>query len=235
MSRTSHPACAICSRPLTPADRVDANAIRPAVAERIRHDHPDWDGAPICRTDFNHYRVAYLESMLDAERGELTALDRDVLEHIRAGELVSRNVDAALERNLSRGDQLADRIAEFGGSWSFILTFFAILVGWMALNTIVLVRRPFDPYPFILLNLVLSCIAAVQAPLIMMSQRRQEMKDRARSEHDYEVNLKAELEVRLLHEKLDHLILHQWQRLLDIQEMQVEMLGELGDRPRGRH
>lgn len=125
---------------------------------------------------------------------------------------------------------IADHVATFGGSWTFITIFFAVLVGWMALNVVVLVRKPFDPYPFILLNLVLSCLAAIQAPIIMMSQNRREVKDRLRAEHDYQVNLKAELEVRLLHEKLDHLIVHQWQRLLETQRLQVEMLDGLAAR-----
>jgi uncharacterized membrane protein len=101
-----------------------------------------------------------------------------------------------------------------------------VLILWIILNAAVLVQKPFDPYPFILLNLVLSCIAAIQAPVIMMSQNRQEAKDRLRSEYDYRVNLKAELEIRQLHEKMDHLLMTQWQRLLEIQEMQMELIEE---------
>jgi uncharacterized membrane protein len=121
---------------------------------------------------------------------------------------------------------LADRIAAIGGSWAFILLFCATLVAWITANTVVLTTAPFDPYPFILLNLVLSCVAALQAPIIIMSQNRQEAKDRVRAEHDYQINLKAELEIRHLHEKLDHLLLHQWQRLLEMQQVQTEMIEE---------
>jgi len=98
---------------------------------------------------------------------------------------------------------------------------------WIALNSVLLLRRPFDPYPFILLNLVLSCLAAIQAPVIMMSQNRQESKDRLRSQHDYRVNLKAELEIRQLHDKIDHLLSHQWERLVEIQQIQIDLLSEL--------
>jgi len=143
---------------------------------------------------------------------------------------VTRNVDAEFETTLTLGEHVADRVATFGGSWRFIFVFGAVLTAWILLNVIVLVRRPPDPYPFILLNLVLSCLAAIQAPVIMMSQNRQESKDRVRSEHDYKVNLKAELEIRSLHEKMDHLMLKQWQRLLEIQEMQLDLMRELSDR-----
>lgn len=125
------------------------------------------------------------------------------------------------------GERLADRIASFGGSWKFLIIFFVFLSAWIAVNTLAFLDKPADPYPFILLNLVLSCIAAIQAPIIMMSQNRQEAKDRIRSQHDYQVNLKAELEIRHLHEKIDHLLSHQWERLVQIQEIQLELLTEI--------
>ncbi len=125
------------------------------------------------------------------------------------------------------GQRLADKVAEFGGSWNFILIFLGILVVWIVANSIALMRKPFDPYPYILLNLVLSCLAAIQAPVIMMSQNRQEAKDRMRSEHDYQVNLKAEIEIRNLSQKLDHLLHQEWQRLLEIQEIQTDLMREL--------
>ncbi len=118
-------------------------------------------------------------------------------------------------------------MAEFGGSWTFILIFSAVLVTWVVINTITLWRQPFDPFPYILLNLVLSCLAAIQAPIIMMSQNRQESKDRLRGENDYRINLKAELEIRNLNSKMDMLLTHQWQQLLEIQKIQMEMMQEL--------
>ena len=123
---------------------------------------------------------------------------------------------------------MADKIATFGGSWTFLICFAIFLFIWIGMNSLVLVLRPYDPYPFIFLNLILSCLAAIQAPIIMMSQNRQEAKDRIRSQHDYQVNLKAELEIRHLHEKVDHLLSHQWSRLVQIQELQLELLSELG-------
>src|SRR5205823_575225 len=123
--------------------------------------------------------------------------------------------------------------AEFGGSWKFIIVFGAILLGWIVLNALVLLNRAFDPYPFILLNLILSSLAALQAPIIMMSQNRAEARDRLRGENDYKVNLKAELEIRHLHEKIDHLLRRQYNRLFEIQQIQIELLEEISQRKRG--
>jgi uncharacterized membrane protein len=127
----------------------------------------------------------------------------------------------------SFGLRLADRVASFGGSWTFIIIFVTVLLAWIAINTVVLLKKPFDPFPYILLNLILSCIAAIQAPVILMSQNRQEGKDRLKAEHDYRVNLKAEFEIRSLHEKIDHMLVHQWQRLMEIQQVQTDLLSEL--------
>lgn len=149
-----------------------------------------------------------------------------MLEALHKNKLISDDVNETIDETLTYGQRLADKIASFGGSWTFIIFFFCILFSWISLN-LYFFRRPFDPFPFILLNLVLSCLAALQAPVIMMSQNRQEEKDRERSKHDYQVNLKAELEIRMLHEKMDHLILHQQQRLFDIQKIQIEMLSEI--------
>ena len=198
--------------------------VRPEVAALIRADHPDLpDDAAITLGELHRYRMAYVEAVLEAARGGITTLDREVLDSMRTGDVLAENV----EPQETRGDRLADRVATFGGSWTFIGSFFAVLAGWIALNAVVLARRPFDPYPFILLNLVLSCLAAIQAPVILMSQNRKEAKDRARAEHDYQVNLKAELEIRLLHEKLDHLLLHGWQNLVETQRVQAELLDEV--------
>jgi uncharacterized membrane protein len=120
-------------------------------------------------------------------------------------------------------------LATFGGSWKFIISFLTVLLLWIALNSVVILSKAFDPYPFILLNLVLSCLAAIQAPIILMSQNRQDAKDRLRSDYDYRVNLKAELEVRYLHQKLDHFLKREWQTLLEIQEIQVELMKELSE------
>jgi uncharacterized membrane protein len=150
---------------------------------------------------------------------------------LRQHEILSSDIGKQFEKKLTFGERLSDRIASFGGSWRFIILFGAVLLLWIALNAVFLVNRGFDPYPFILLNLILSCLAAIQAPIIMMSQNRAEARDRLRAENDYKINLKAELEIRHLHEKIDHLLRRQYNRLFEIQQIQIELLEELG-RPR---
>jgi uncharacterized membrane protein len=205
--------------------------VRSTIAEQIIAAYPDWkpDGY-VCLSDLNRFRMNYIQNLLESEKGELTTLDHDVLESLQRHETLSSNVDAEFDKDLTFGDKMADRLATFGGSWKFLIIFGALLLVWIALNSIMLLKKPFDPYPFILLNLILSCLAAVQAPVIMMSQNRQESKDRLRSQHDYRVNLKAELEIRQLHDKIDHLLSHQWERLVEIQQIQIDLLSELARR-----
>jgi uncharacterized membrane protein len=166
----------------------------------------------------------YLNGMLASELGELDALEQEVVKSISENKILSEHVDEAYEETFTFGERVADRIAEFGGSWKFIIFFFSFIVGWISLNVFWLSNDSYDPYPFILLNLILSCLAAIQAPIIMMSQNRQESKDRRRSEQDYKVNLKAELEIQLLHKKIDHVLVHQSKRLLEIERVQVEIM-----------
>jgi uncharacterized membrane protein len=231
------PTCQICGKTGKQAKLVPAAVVRSSVAERIAKAHPQWspDGF-ICATDLKRFRSDYVQSLLEDERGDLTSLERSVVESLARHEtLLSEDVETEFRKKRSIGQRLADQIASFGGSWSFILLFGGFLLVWVLINTVVLLARPFDPYPYILLNLILSCLAAIQAPVILMSQNRQESRDRLRSENDYRVNLKAELEIRHLHEKLDHLLLHQWQRLAEIQQIQIEMMNELAaERRRGR-
>lgn len=211
---------------------VPATFVRDPVSELIKKDHPDWnDDRLICLADLNRYRSDYVQASLQQERGELSELEQQVLESLREHELLAENVNEEFEQQTTFGEQIADRVASFGGSWTFLITFGAVLGGWVLINSAhLMMTKPFDPYPYILLNLLLSCVAAVQAPVIMMSQNRQEDKDRLRGEHDYRVNLKAELEIRHLHSKLDLLLTHQWQRLLEIQQLQTDLLEEIADR-----
>ncbi len=220
--------CQICGKPAHDTRLLSAALIRPAVADIVKRSFPAWslDGY-ICSDDLNRYRYEYVSSLVEDEKGELTDLDKEVLESMARHEILSMHVDQEYESKLTLGQRLSDHIARFGGSWKFILSFGFIMAIWIILNTIVLLSKPFDPFPFILLNLILSCLAAIQAPIIMMSQNRQEEKDRARATHDYQVNLKAELEIRQLHQKLDHLLSHQWERLIEIQKVQLELLGEV--------
>lgn len=131
------------------------------------------------------------------------------------------------EAELTFGQRLAVMVASFEGSWTFIINFFSFILIWMIINVVFLATKPFDPFPFILLNLILSCLADIQAPIITLSQNRQEQKDRQRGEHDYKINLKAELEIELLSEKIDHLLAHQNKKLLEIQEVQTDYLEDL--------
>lgn len=209
---------------------MPAAMIRGPIAEEIRKEKGDWDRTGyICLADLDRFRFAHVESVLRSEQGDLTALDQDVLRSLHQHETVTENVETEYSERATVGERLADRIASFGGSWTFILSFAAVLAAWIVLNSLGSGEH-FDPFPYILLNLVLSCLAAVQAPVIMMSQNRQEAKDRSRSEHDYKVNLKAELEIRHLHEKIDHLLRHQWERLVEIQQIQIDLLEELRSR-----
>lgn len=210
--------------------KVTGRGIRPAILNQIRQQHPHFnEDCCLSVSEHNEFRNRYIESSLKQDVGTLSLLEKEVLDALHHNQTISDDVDQSVEETLTYGQRLADRIAEFGGSWTFIISFFAVLFTWIAAN-VYLFTKPFDPYPFILLNLILSCLAALQAPVIMMSQNRQEEKDRERSRHDYQVNLKAELEIRMLHEKMDHLILNQQQRLFEIQQIQVEMLKEITDR-----
>ena len=161
---------------------------------------------------------------LEVELERLDADERAVVERFIARRGVARNLARELADGRSFGERVADRVAAVGGSWAFIIAFFVVLGAWMALNSLVLAREAFDPYPYILLNLVLSCVAAVQAPLIMMSQNRQAMADRASAQHDYEVNVKAELEIMQVHEKLNALREHDWAQLVALQNHQIDLL-----------
>ncbi len=220
--------CAVCGKLFPAHSVVSGEIIREEIAAEILKTVPDWSPEKfICRTDLSEVRGRYVRSLLESDRGELTSLETEVVRSLREHELLSLDPDAEFERRWSFGERLADKIAAFGGSWKFLISFGGFLLVWIAMNSFVLLARPFDPYPYIFLNLILSCLAAIQAPVIMMSQNRQEAKDRIRSQHDYQVNLKAELEIRHLHEKVDHLLSHQWERLVRIQELQIELLSDL--------
>ena len=219
--------CVVCRRVLPSRDLHPWVAVRPGIGELIARDHPGWvEGAAICREDLAAYRRRHVERLLEEERGELGALEQRVLASIGTDDIIAQPADAAARDRLIFGERMADRVAAFGGSWTFILGFLTVLVLWMLLNITGWLFRPFDRYPFILLNLALSCVAALQAPIIMMSQRRQEEKDRLRAENDYQVNLKAELEIRQLHEKLDHQLAGQWAKLTELQRIQIDLLEE---------
>lgn len=227
--------CQICGEHGSAKEMMNGGAIRGGVVDEIKKDHPEWSAdSYICRRDLDLYRARYVENTLQNEKGELSELERTVLKSMRDQEILARNPDDEFDDKLTFGQKLADKVAVFGGSWNFIISFSVFLVAWMVVNSIALLKKPFDPFPFILLNLMLSGIAGLQAPVIMMSQNRQEAKDRLRAEHDYQVNLKAELEIRNLHEKMDHLLNQQWQRLIEIQQIQTDLMEELASASDGK-
>jgi uncharacterized membrane protein len=158
---------------------------------------------------------------------DLTERERRVISRIANRVQIAQNVNSVFDEQLSLGERLSDRISAFGGSWPFIILFGLTLTIWIAVNSVFLARRAFDPYPYILLNLVLSMLAAIQAPVIMMSQNRQAAKDRVAAAHDYEVNLKAELEIMGLHDKLDELRQQHLAKFLERQEHQLELIEKL--------
>ncbi|PXX26416.1 DUF1003 domain-containing protein [Arenibacter sp. ARW7G5Y1] len=211
------------------SEQVPVKTIRKSIMDLIHKEHPEIHSKKsISVSELNLYRQKYLSDYLIHEVGELSTLEEDVLKTIEQEQIITTQREGLITaKEYSFGQRLADKVASFGGSWRFIILFGIFIVIWMIINIVFLLDSGFDPYPFILLNLILSCLAALQAPVIMMSQNRQEEKDRERAKQDYMINLKAELEIRVLHEKLDHLIMHQQQELLNIQQVQVEMMEDI--------
>ncbi|MCB1485698.1 MAG: DUF1003 domain-containing protein [Hyphomicrobiaceae bacterium] len=219
--------CAITGKNRPRKEMINIETVRPSLAERIRNDYPDLPiDAMISRRVLDLYRVKYVEELLKEEHGDLSEIERRVADSLASHDTLAENIEAEYEEDRTFGEWMSDELAAFGGSWMFLIVFAFFLAAWMGYNAFVGDQKAFDSYPFILLNLILSTIAAVQAPIIMMSQKRQEAKDRLRSLNDYQVNLKAELEIRHLHEKMDHLISKQWQRLAEIQQLQLESMQE---------
>ncbi len=232
-----HFTSSISGKTFPAAEKVAGRAVRQCILAEIQKDHPGFSTADfLSLSEMNAYRNKYIQSVLARENGELSGMGRQVLENFASEKTLSEKLleEQEQQAHSSFGERVADKIAGFGGSWTFILSFLAVLLLWIIINSFLLHSRPFDPYPFILLNLVLSCIAAIQAPVIMMSQNRQELKDRTRAKNDYLINLKSELEVRMLHEKIDHLIINQQETLLEIQQVQIEMMTDIMEKLNGK-
>ena len=215
-------------------DKVSCNNIRVPILNLIKEDHPDLDmSKEITIGELNIYREKYISKFLKSEVGELSVLHKNVIKALTDDKSLVTEVEDEPD-NRTFGQRLADNVADFGGSWTFIIWFFVVIMIWIGANVWLLMNKGFDPYPFILLNLILSCLASLQAPIIMMSQNRQEEKDRERAKKDYMINLKSELEIRLLDDKLDHLIMHQQQELIEIQKVQIEMMNDILNRIEGK-
>ncbi|HSJ03536.1 MAG: DUF1003 domain-containing protein [Verrucomicrobium sp.] len=231
--RNSHEEKGVCQatqKTFPRSELIPLGAMRPVLAKRISQQYPELTETSLVSHDvLNSARLDYVRAALQDQLGELTHLDEEVVSSLHKHEVLSERPleETEEDKNSTFGQRVADKIAEFGGSWTFILSFLSFLLVWIGVNVFILATRAFDPYPFILLNLLLSCIAALQAPVIMMSQNRQETRDRQRAENDYKINLKSELEIRHLHEKMDYLLHQQATRLLEIQEIQLDMMREL--------
>jgi uncharacterized membrane protein len=228
--------CEVCKEQKKISEVLSAEMIREPIAERIKATHPDWSSQSfICIPDLNRFRAEYVQNVIKEDKGELSALEKQVVKSLTEQELLSKNINVEYDQQRTLGERMSDKLADFGGSWRFISIFGGILFLWIAINSALMIWKPFDPYPFIFLNLILSCLAAIQAPIIMMSQNRQEARDRLNAEQDYRINLKAELEIRHLHEKIDHLLMNQWQRLMEIQQIQMELMDELSHKTPREH
>jgi uncharacterized membrane protein len=220
--------CQICGENKKRSEVEPAGLIPESIADVIRKEHPVWSRQGyICSVDLNHFRTQYIGQIMEKEREELSSLEENITRSMKDHEVTAKNINIEFDRQLSFGDRVSDRLADFAGSWTFIIMFSCILIVWITMNTIVLMQRPFDPYPYILLNLFLSALAAIQAPVIIMSQNRQEERDRLNAEHDFQVNLNAEMEIHQLHRKIDHLLINQGERLLEIQKIQAELMEDL--------
>jgi len=210
------------------SERIHIGAVRANIYALMIRENPKLSGEGyISLRELAMYREQYITEVLSKQIGQIGEVQRTVIDAMENETLLSEKLARGDDAELTSAQRLADRVASFGGSWTFISAFGVFIVCWITLNIFFLRNVGFDPYPFILLNLILSCIAALQAPIIMMSQNRQEEKDRERAKKDYMINLKSEMEIRILHEKLDHLIIHQQQELLEIQRVQMEMMDDI--------
>ena len=220
--------CQICGEQKRQDEVVPAALVRASVADIIVKEHPSWSPAGyICHADLGRFRTAYVRDVLKKECEECASLKETENNGMKEEDHLPKNDYTEYEKELTFGEHLSDKIAGFAGSWSFIAVFAGLIFLWVALNSYMLLFRPFDPYPFILLNLVLSVLTAVQAPVIIMSQNRQEIRDRMHADRDYQVSVHTELEIHRLHKKIDHLMTNQGMRLLEIQNIQMELMEEL--------
>jgi uncharacterized membrane protein len=208
-------------------EKISAKTIRHSILRLIQNDHPQFSHESfLSSTELNEYKERAITDYLVKEVGELSELEKTVLSSVTNNNTLTDKIDGD-KQILTPGQRIADKVATFGGSWTFIISFGVFIFIWISVNLYWLANKGFDPYPFILLNLILSCMAGLQAPVIMMSQNRQEEKDRDRSKKDYMINLKSELEIRTLHEKIDHFIMDQQQELLELQKDQIEMMNDI--------
>jgi uncharacterized membrane protein len=213
------------------SEKISAKTVRSSILELIRKENPQFTADKyLSISELNIYRAKYIEHFLNNHISNLTGLEKTVLGSMQDNTTLTDKIDIEDKQAMTFGQRIADKVASFGGSWTFIISFGVFLTVWISANVFWLANKGFDPYPFILLNLILSSLAALQAPVIMMSQNRQEEKDRERGKMDYMINLKSELEIRMLHEKIDHLVISQQQDVIEIQKVQIEMMNDILER-----
>jgi uncharacterized membrane protein len=219
----------VSNKLLHKGEAIMGKDIREGIFDLIQSQHAGFNHDSCISVDeLNQYRRLYLTSLIAREKGEIALIDDDVLTAIKNNSILTEDLQNKInEQRPTFGQRMADMIAVFGGSWMFVIAFFSFILLWILINVWQWSVKPYDPFPFILLNLILSCLAAVQAPIIMMSQNRQEQKDRKNVDNDHKINLKAELEIKLLSEKIDHLLVQQNKKLLEIQEVQTDYLEDL--------
>lgn len=228
MKQPLHRTCEVCKKSFSQENLYPLELVRSSVFHLIEQDHPEADrSGHICFPDLQFYQIERSRDLVEMEVGELSQVEEEVVHSIDTHEILTGNINEEYEDSLTLGQRVADAVSSFGGSWPFIFMFFSFLLGWMIFNSLILLKDSYDPYPYILLNLVLSCLAAIQAPIIMMSQNRRAMKDRIEAENDYKINLKAELQIRHLNSKIDQLNKHHWQRMIELQETQLEIMQTL--------
>ncbi len=220
---SSYLTCAQCSKEVSPERATIVGAVPFELADLSTLDPQ----RHVCDACLAEARLQTLTARLEGERGELTTLEEEVARRTMTGGTIARQLGDDFVRGSTRAQRIADTVARVGGSWRFVLGAVTVIAVWLIINTVIMPSRAFDPYPYILLNLVLSCLAALQAPVIMMSQNRAGLRDRMQADQDFLVNLKAELEINGLHAKIDHLLHERWENLLRLQRLQVDLLGQL--------
>ncbi|MFZ0005413.1 MAG: DUF1003 domain-containing protein [Methanoregula sp.] len=220
--------CRICGGQKRKDDLVPAERIPASIVECITKEYPEWSPEGyICQADLDRFMIQYARDVVEQEKNSYVSLEGTINGNIRVEDHLPKNDNVEYEKTMTFGERVSDALAGFAGSWTFLLVFAGLLFLWVCLNSYILIARPFDPYPYILLNLVLSVLAAVQAPVIIMSQNRQEVRDRLHAERDFQVSIHTDAEIHRLHKKIDFLMTNQGQKILEIQNIQLELIEEL--------
>lgn len=220
--------CIICGNRFTIMEGLFLRDLSDTLKEQVlKTNSYAKESSFICLKDMQKLRIENMQTMIDQDLRIDQEMSDKLKKELEKDTYVITNINDTVYAKRTTGQRLADAVAKFGGSWGFIISFTIILIVWMTINIVHFLGINFDPYPFILLNLFLSCVVAIQAPIIMMSQNRQAERDRVDSENDYKTNMKSEMEIRILHQKIDQLNEVQWPHILDIQKMQIEVLSEI--------